>query len=190
MVLQLRGERFCNHEEENFATSRGNKIHWISGISRTGGIANLWMLNYRSLFKYTRFPSFQNNSPRNGSSLGIAERISREKFHAKIQAPVKTDVDHHWGPSLGLSEGKGQASVRPASGRQLPEREKLLLTRHEKRLPALPRATLQKNKIKTMNVKNQAKSRPWRSLSARENLDLSRNVEPTSFLPGQKTCNG
>jgi len=26
-VLQLRGERFCNHEEENFATSRGNKIH-------------------------------------------------------------------------------------------------------------------------------------------------------------------
>ena len=41
------GGSFCNHEEEKFTTSRGNKIHWISGIPRTGRIANSWMLNYR-----------------------------------------------------------------------------------------------------------------------------------------------
>ena len=47
VVLQLRGERFYNHAEEKFAISRGSKIHWISGVSRVGGIASSRILNYQ-----------------------------------------------------------------------------------------------------------------------------------------------
>jgi len=47
LILQPRGGSFCNHEEENFATSRRSKIQ---GISRVGGLASLWMLNCQVFF--------------------------------------------------------------------------------------------------------------------------------------------
>jgi len=114
----------------------------------------------------------------------------REKFHAKIQAPVKTDGDHQWEPGSGLTEGKGQASVRPASGRQLPEREKLLLTRHEKRLPTLSPGNLAK--IKPKRRKSKIKREPAREGRFRQGktsiylVTLSQQV----FSTGKKRVTG